>query len=187
MEALLYENHSTFRLNLFLHFTVSILNLVLDKDVSSSSLFYELSAEKYICPDYASLHTIKNGSTHNSKPKCLCKSCGRQFVINPEKRTISTETKALIYKLLLERISMRGIVRVTGVSLLTVIHAKLWAAILAIELANQLVNYGQLFQLFIVNMQLLILIFGTLTKKLFRINVTEQLGRKPDKQIILSG
>ena len=59
--------------------------------------------------------------------------------------------------------------------------------VLAIELANRLVNYGQVFRLFIVNVPLLILIFGTLTKKLFRVNVIAQLGRKLGKQITLSG
>jgi hypothetical protein len=41
--------------------------------------------------------------------------CGRQFVINPTNKTVSDETKQLIDKLLLERISWRGIARVTGV------------------------------------------------------------------------
>ncbi len=68
------------------------------------------------CPRCGSYHTIKNGSTHNGKPKRQCKDCGRQFVINPNNQTISTEKKQLINKLLLERISLRGIARVTGVS-----------------------------------------------------------------------
>ncbi len=59
---------------------------------------------------------IKNGSIHNGKPKRQCKECGRQFVINPTNKTVSDETKQLIDKLLLERISLRGIARVTGVS-----------------------------------------------------------------------
>jgi transposase-like protein len=42
--------------------------------------------------------------------------CGRQFVINLTNKTVSDETKQLIDKLLLERISLRGIARVTGVS-----------------------------------------------------------------------
>ena len=37
-------------------------------------------------------------------------------VINPTNKTVSDETKQLIDKLLLERISLRGIARVTGVS-----------------------------------------------------------------------
>ncbi|MCA2631681.1 MAG: IS1 family transposase, partial [Microcystis sp. M20BS1] len=48
---------------------------------------------------------IKNGSIHNGKPKRQCKECGRQFVINPTNKTVSDETKQLIDKLLLERIS----------------------------------------------------------------------------------
>ena len=117
MKTLLYENYPIFRLNIFLIFTTFILNLSLEEDIPLSSFRHTSDTEEHICPSCGSLHTVKNGSTHNSKPKRLCKSCGRQFVINPEKKTISPETKALIDKLLLERISMRGIVRVTGVSL----------------------------------------------------------------------
>jgi IS1 family transposase/transposase-like protein len=71
---------------------------------------------KQPCPRCGSHHTIKNGSIHNGKPKAQCKSCGRQFVINPTQQTATAETKQLIDKLLLERISLRGIERVTGVS-----------------------------------------------------------------------
>jgi IS1 family transposase len=46
----------------------------------------------------------------------MCKDCQRQFVEHPESRRISDETKALIDKLLLERIPLAGIARVTGVS-----------------------------------------------------------------------
>ncbi len=38
------------------------------------------------------------------------------LVINPSNKTVSDETKQLIDQLLLERISWRGIARVTGVS-----------------------------------------------------------------------
>jgi len=34
------------------------------------------------CPSCGSLHTIKNGSTHNGKSKCQCNQCDRQFVLN---------------------------------------------------------------------------------------------------------
>lgn len=40
----------------------------------------------------------------------------RQFVLDPQWRRISDETKALIDKLLLEKISLAGIARVAGVS-----------------------------------------------------------------------
>ncbi len=57
------------------------------------------------CPNCGSHPTIKNGSIHNGKPKRQCKECGRQFVINPTNKTVSDQTKQLIDKLLLERIS----------------------------------------------------------------------------------
>ena len=68
------------------------------------------------CPKCGSFHSIKNGSTHNGKAKRQCKDSGRQFVTNPSQKTVSAETKQIIDKLLLERISLRGIKRVTGVS-----------------------------------------------------------------------
>jgi len=69
-----------------------------------------------VCPNCGSEHLIKNGLVHNGKPKCQCKSCGRQFVVNPTKTTVYQEIKQLIDRLLLERISLRGIARVTQVS-----------------------------------------------------------------------
>jgi insertion element IS1 protein InsB len=46
----------------------------------------------------------------------MCKDCNRQFVAEPKWRRISDETKALIDKLLVEKLSLAGIARVTGVS-----------------------------------------------------------------------
>ena len=60
---------------------------------------------------------VKNGSIHNGKKKYRCKECGYQFIENPTKKYIDEQTKEIIDKLLLERISLRGIARVTGVSL----------------------------------------------------------------------
>ena len=68
------------------------------------------------CPRCQSTRIVKNGRIHTGKPKWMCKDCRRQFVQNPQHRRISAETTALIDKLLLERISLAGIVRVTGVS-----------------------------------------------------------------------
>lgn len=50
------------------------------------------------------------------KQKYKCNACGRQFVLNPAKFPIPDQTKNLIDKLLLERISLAGIARITGVS-----------------------------------------------------------------------
>ena len=90
----------------------------------SSLLKYQSSTEKIpplvhlylLVKRCGSHHRIKNGSIHNGKPKRQCKECGQPFVINPTNKTVSDETKQLIDKLLLERISLRGIARVTGVS-----------------------------------------------------------------------
>jgi insertion element IS1 protein InsB len=59
---------------------------------------------------------VKNGTIHAGKPKWMCKDCRRQFVAHPTYRRISDDTKQTIDKLLLERVSLAGIVRVTGVS-----------------------------------------------------------------------
>ena len=68
------------------------------------------------CPTCLSEAIVKNGSLGNGKPKFRCNQCGRQFVENPKKQPISDEKKALIDKLLLEKISLAGIARVMGVS-----------------------------------------------------------------------
>ena len=68
------------------------------------------------CPKCESEQIIRNGSIHNGKQKYMCKECGRQFVENPQYRVISDETKSLIDKLLLEKLPLAGIARVTGVS-----------------------------------------------------------------------
>ena len=68
------------------------------------------------CPRCGSEHVVRNGYLGNGKPKFKCQECGRQFVEDPKRQPIPEETQALIDKLLLERISLAGIARVTGVS-----------------------------------------------------------------------
>jgi len=79
------------------------------------------------CPSCGSSLVVRNGHIHNGKAKFACKACQRQFVENPEWKPISDETKALIDKLLLERLSLAAICRVSGVSkqwLQTYVNAK---------------------------------------------------------------
>jgi transposase-like protein len=79
------------------------------------------------CPRCGSSQVIKNGHIHNRRAEFACKHCRRQFVENPAWRPIAAETKALIDRLLFERLSLAGIVRVTGVSaqwLQTYVNAK---------------------------------------------------------------
>ena len=68
------------------------------------------------CPECSSQNFIKNGSIHNGKQKYKCKDCGRQFVENPQNKKIPQETWNIVDKLLLEKIPIAGISRVTGIS-----------------------------------------------------------------------
>ncbi len=68
------------------------------------------------CPECQSQNIIKNGSIHNGTPKLKCKDCGRQFVEHPKKKMIPQETWELVDKLLLEKLPIAGISRVTGIS-----------------------------------------------------------------------
>ena len=69
------------------------------------------------CPKCNSGNIKKNGHVHNRKQNHLCRDCGRQFVEHSEKKTVSGFEKNIIEKLLIERISLRGICRVMNVSL----------------------------------------------------------------------
>ena len=68
------------------------------------------------CPACDSTHIVKNGKIHNGKQNYKCRNCGRQFVQDPQNKIIDPATKTLINKLLLEKIPLAGIARVTGVS-----------------------------------------------------------------------
>ena len=68
------------------------------------------------CPNCESKDVVKNGFIHNGNQNHKCKACGRQFVEAPRQKIISEETKALIDKLLLEKIPLASIARVCQVS-----------------------------------------------------------------------
>ncbi len=68
------------------------------------------------CPNCDSNNIKKNGSIHNKKQKFQCKDCGRQFIENPTKKYVTQEQWELVDKLLLEKIPIAGISRVTGIS-----------------------------------------------------------------------
>jgi len=68
------------------------------------------------CPSCHSTNIKKNGHTHYGKQNHRCNCCGRQFVLN-NKHTKTAWLKSLIKKALKERISLRGICRIFGVSL----------------------------------------------------------------------
>lgn len=68
------------------------------------------------CPTCGSHDIIKNGLSHRAKQNYKCKDCGRQFVENPQWKPKDKATFGLIDLLLLERIPLAGIARVTKVS-----------------------------------------------------------------------
>ncbi len=52
------------------------------------------------CPTCGSQASVKNGQTRHGKQNYKCNDCGRQFVENPQWRSIPEETKVLIDRLL---------------------------------------------------------------------------------------
>jgi insertion element IS1 protein InsB len=70
-----------------------------------------------VCPRCKSSQYKKNGHIHNGKQNHHCHNCGRQFVQCCEQHLVSEETRGLIERLLVERISLRGICRAVGVTL----------------------------------------------------------------------
>jgi insertion element IS1 protein InsB len=70
-----------------------------------------------VCPRCQSPKHKNNGHIHNGKQNYQCHDCGRQFVDGFEQALVSADTRALIERLLVERISLRGICRAVGVNL----------------------------------------------------------------------
>ena len=69
------------------------------------------------CPQCGSRQYKRNGRIHTGKQNHKCRTCGRAFVLVPENHIITEEQRTLIERLLLERISLRGICRAVGVGL----------------------------------------------------------------------
>ena len=68
------------------------------------------------CPSCHCTNIIKNGFTYYNKQNNKCKDCGRQFVANSNHRK-SEGLKALVKNALTERLSLRAICRIFGLSL----------------------------------------------------------------------
>ena len=68
----------------------------------------------YCCPRCSSTNIKKNGHIDNGKQNHRCNDCHRAFVESPEHVVILEDKKEYIEKMLLERISLRGICRVRG-------------------------------------------------------------------------
>ena len=70
-----------------------------------------------VWPRCKSAEYKKNGHIHNGKQNHHCHDCGRQFVQCFAQYLIADEKRALIKRLLVERISLRGMCRAVGVTL----------------------------------------------------------------------
>lgn len=68
------------------------------------------------CPSCESVVFKRNGINQHGDQNHKCLTCGRQFVLDPHNKIISEETKDLIRRLLLEKLSLRGICRAAQVS-----------------------------------------------------------------------
>jgi predicted Fe-S protein YdhL (DUF1289 family) len=58
---------------------------------------------------------MKNGTTRRGKQNYECRDCGRQFVENPQWKPIDPDSRAMIERLLLERVPLAGIARAVQV------------------------------------------------------------------------
>jgi len=68
------------------------------------------------CSRCAATHVVRNGLNSAGTPTFRCRVCGHRFVANPRHRPVPEEKRVLIRRLLLERLSLRAIVRAVGVS-----------------------------------------------------------------------
>lgn len=70
------------------------------------------------CPHCNTTKLIKNGHcSHTEKQQYMCKHCNRYFVEQGQEWFICQKERKMIDRLLLEKISLRGICRVMQVSL----------------------------------------------------------------------
>ena len=68
------------------------------------------------CPRCSGTHVVRSGVTHNGVPSFRCRGCGRRFIARPSRGPVPDQTQDLIRRLLAERLGLRAIARVTGLS-----------------------------------------------------------------------
>jgi IS1 family transposase/transposase-like protein len=75
----------------------------------------------YECPDCGSLDLVKNGHDYKGSQKYHCKVCKRYGTLHAQ-RGYDQGTRAQVKRAVLERVSLRGIERIFGISRPTVAH-----------------------------------------------------------------
>jgi len=68
------------------------------------------------CPSCSSNDINRNGTTRHGNQNYKCRDCGRQFVEKPKWRRIGEDTKAMIERMLLEKIPLAGMARSLQIS-----------------------------------------------------------------------
>ena len=68
------------------------------------------------CPRCARGRVVRNGANSAGTPTFRCRDCGRRFVAAPQKGPVPEDRKDLVRRLLGERVGVRAIARVTGLS-----------------------------------------------------------------------
>lgn len=68
------------------------------------------------CPACRGTHVVRNGPNPSGTPTYLCRGCGRRFVEAPKAGPVPEATRQLVLRLLGERLALRAVARVTGVS-----------------------------------------------------------------------
>ena len=79
-------------------------------------LFVSMSIALPMCPNCQADAVMKNDRTRLRAQNYKCRDCRRQFVEDPQWRMISEETKGIIDRLLLEKLSLAGIARALEIS-----------------------------------------------------------------------
>jgi insertion element IS1 protein InsB len=92
------------------------------------------------CPTCGSHDISKNGTTRRGKQNYKCRDCNRQFVEDPQWKPKDKDTRSFVNLLLLEKISLAGIVRAARVSESWLQRSS--AVILATALGNRRLPYG---------------------------------------------
>jgi transposase-like protein len=66
------------------------------------------------CPHCRCVHVVRNGHNRAGTANFLCRGCQRQFVERPQRGPVPEATRELVRRLLLERVALRAIARITG-------------------------------------------------------------------------
>jgi insertion element IS1 protein InsB len=79
-------------------------------------------SDTVFCPGCFGGSVNKNGRTRTGKQQYCCKDCGKRFISHYSYRAYASNTNDQIIRLLKEGVGMRGIVRLLGISIVTLLN-----------------------------------------------------------------